>query len=251
LSMSEGELHPRELTAAPASLEPGVRFRLRAMLLLTTASALLAAALGPAYRTAPPEARPGLLGFWGAILSVFAGYLLLQWRGQCRRLSRAGPICFSLQRPDCEDSSPLRIFLTCCQLIFGVGVLGLAGLSAVGFTSAATRSADGMRMLPAAILGGMMGFLMTAAIHFLRQPFLDPRPMLLGERGVIVRRRVLPWERFKRASWNHLLPNWLMLYGSGRTYAAAVPEAMRADVEAFVQTKTRFEKDERKLAPGY
>ena len=77
------------------------------------------------------------------------------------------------------------------------------------------------------------------------------RPILLGEQGVVVRRRVLPWASFKRASWHHLLPNWLMLYGSERAYAAAAPEAIKSDVEAFVRTKTRFEKDERKLAPGF
>jgi hypothetical protein len=48
-----------------------------------------------------------------------------------------------------------------------------------------------------------------------------------------------------------LLPNWLMLYGSERTYAMESPPALKADVEAFVRTKTRFEKDERKLAPGF
>jgi hypothetical protein len=42
-----------------------------------------------------------------------------------------------------------------------------------------------------------------------------------------------------------------MLYGSGRAYAAAAPEAIKSDVEAFVRTKTRFEKHERKLAPGH
>ncbi|RIK80848.1 MAG: hypothetical protein DCC67_08840 [Planctomycetota bacterium] len=57
------DVHPPTPTAAP-------QFRLRTLLGVTTALAVLAALAGPLYRSAPPEGQTRLLMHWSALLSV-------------------------------------------------------------------------------------------------------------------------------------------------------------------------------------
>lgn len=244
--MSDAELQAFEPIDAPPPREPGMRFPLRAMLLVTSGAALLAAALGPAYRMAAPESRSMLLAFWLTLLAMLTAYLWFQWRGHTRRLAMAGPIRFALRRPDLPNASFVTIIFAWGLLLFS-----LAGIYAYTMEVIHQRSSSENLAIVGINAGAFIGFLLVAAVHFIYRPFVHVRPVLLGEHGIIVRRRVLPWGSFKRASWHHLLPNWLMLYGSERAYAMESPPALKADVEAFVRTKTRFEKDERKLAPGH
>lgn len=241
---SDAELHAFEPTAASSPPEPGIRFPLRAMLLVTSGAALLAAVLGPAYRAATPESRATLLAFWLTLFAVLAAYLWFQWRGHVRRLAMVGPIRFALQRPDLPNASFVTIICAWGLLLFSI-------LAIYTFTIQVIRRLNPSESIVGMSAGIYFGFLLASALHFVYRPFVHVRPVLLGERGIIVRRRVLPWDSFKRASFHHLLPNWLMLYGCERTYSAVVPDARKADVEAFVRTKMRFEKDERKLGPGF
>ncbi|MBA4107750.1 MAG: hypothetical protein C0485_18610 [Pirellula sp.] len=249
--MSDAELQVFEPTDAASPTTPGMRFPLRAMLLVTSGAALLAAGLGPAYRAAAPESRATLLAFWLTLLAVLFGNLWFQWWGHAQRLARAGPIRFTLQRPDLRNYSLIESVVAFATFLVSLLILLSSLVMACVFTLELVRRAGGPGIFGAMYAAGVIGFLMDAAIYFLYRPFAHMRPILLGEQGVVVRRRVLPWASFKRASWHHLLPNWLMLYGSERAYAAAAPEAIKSDIEAFVRTKTRFEKDERKLAPGH
>jgi hypothetical protein len=155
-----------------------------------------------------------------------------------------GPIRFALQRPDLPNPSFATIICAWGLLLFSL-------LAIYTFMMEVIRQRSSAEIVGALWAGGIIGFWMVSALHFIYRPFVHVRPMLLGEHGIVVRRRVLPWASFKRASWHHLLPNWLMLYGSERAYAAAAPEGIKNDVEAFVRTKTPFEVDERKLAPGF
>jgi hypothetical protein len=242
--MDDAELQAIEKFDALTLRQPGMRFPLRALLLVTSGAALLAAVLGPAYRAAAPEARSTLLAFWLTLLGALAAYLWFQWRGHARRLAMVGPIRFQLQRPDLPNPSFVTIICAWGLLLFSL-------LAIYAFTIELIHDRSFSQIAGGCWAGGIISFLMISALHFIYRPFVHVRPMLLGEHGIVVRRRVLPWGSFKRASWHHLLPNWLMLYGSERAYAAATPEAIRNDVEAFVRMKTRFEKDERKLAPGH
>jgi hypothetical protein len=242
--MDDAELQAIEKFDALTLRQPGMRFPLRALLLVTSGAALLAAVLGPAYRAAAPEARSTLLAFWLTLLGALAAYLWFQWRGHARRLAMVGPIRFQLQRPDLPNPSFVTIICAWGLLLFSL-------LAIYAFTIELIHDRSFSQIAGGCWAGGIISFLMISALHFIYRPFVHVRPMLLGEHGIVVRRRVLPWGSFKRASWHHLLPNWLMLYGSERAYAAAAPEAIKNDVEAFVRTKTRFEKDERKLAPGH
>jgi hypothetical protein len=156
----------------------------------------------------------------------------------------AGQIRFTLRRPDLPHSSFAPTVFAAVLFLYALG-------TAYGVSLSTWSDQGGPGLFAGAYAGIIIGFLLVSAIHFLYRPFAHARPILLGEYGVVVRRRVLPWGSFKRASWHHLLPNWLMLYGSERGYAVAAPDAIKSDIEAFVRTKTRFEKDERKLAPGH
>jgi len=248
--MNDAELHSFE-QAETSPRDPGIRFPLRAMLLVTSVAALLAAAVGPAYRAAAPESRLALVAFWLMLLGVLAGNLWYQWRGHARRLATAGPIRFTLQRPDLRRYSLIENIGAAVTFLASLLVLLSSLAMACVVTLELVRSGGEAGVFGLMYAAGMIGLWMNAAMYFLYRPIAHMRPILLGERGIVVRRRVLPWESFKRASWHHLLPNWLMLYGSERTYAMESPPALKADVEAFVRTKTRFEKDERKLAPGF
>ncbi len=249
--MDDAESQAFDRFDAKAPRDPGMRFPLRALLVVTSGAALLAAALGTVYRMAAPDSRLTLLAFWLMLLAVLAGNLWYQWRGHARRLAKAGPIRFTLQRPDLRKYSLIESIGASATFLASLLVLLLSLMMASLFTLELARRGGEAGVFGAMYVAGMIGFWMNAAMYFLYRPFAHMRPILLGDQGVVVRRRVLPWESFKRASWHHLLPNWLMLYGSERTYAAATPDAIKAEVDAFVRTKTRFEKDERKLAPGF
>ncbi|BBO36116.1 hypothetical protein [Lacipirellula parvula] len=228
----------------------GPKFSLRTLLLVTALGAAVAAAAGIAYRAAPAGSRATLLTCWLTIAAVHVSYLAFQWRAHTRRLTLAGPIRFTLQRPDLRNDSNAAIILAAFVFVCFASLLVLSLSMAVLFTLHSIDMRSGPGVVPTTCFGVIVGFMMVAAIHFLYRPFAHARPILLGDQGVIVRRRVLRWQTFKRASWHHLLPNWLMLYGSGRKYAAAVPDALKTEVEALVAARTRFEVDQTKLAPG-
>ncbi|WP_428306974.1 hypothetical protein [Lacipirellula sp.] len=229
---------------------PGSKFSLRTLLIVTAIGAVVAAAAGMAYRAAPEGSRATLLTCWLTIAAAHISYLAFQWRAHRRRLTLAGPIRFTLRRPDLRNDSNAALIIATFAFLFFASLLILSLSMAVLFTLTLIDMQSGPGVLPAICFGGIFGFMMVAATHFLYRPFAQARPILLGDHGVIVRRRVLRWESFKRASWHHLLPNWLMLYGSGKKYAAAVPDAWKTEVETLVAARTRFEVDQTKLAPG-
>ena len=82
--MSDAELQAFEPTDAAAPTTPGMRFPLRAMLLVTSGAALLAAGLGPAYRAAAPESRVDAAGLLADdCWRCCSAYLWFQWRRAC------------------------------------------------------------------------------------------------------------------------------------------------------------------------
>jgi hypothetical protein len=246
VDMHDDEATRRQATPSGQEGRPGMQFPLRTLLLASSGVAVAAAILGPAYRAARPEARPMLLAFWSSLAAITLGYLWFQWRGHVRRLTAAGPIRFSLPRYDHFQSW----WLTYASVPLGGVLLTITLAMCWVFMRQAMRRNEGS--IPSgAMIGAYLGFLLASAIHFIYRPRVFLRPILLGEEGIVVRRRVLPWSRFKRASWHHLEPHRLTLYASDRGYSVEASPTQKEEIEALVRMKTEFEKDERKLGPGF
>ena len=77
-------------------------------------------------------------------------------------------------------------------IIFAWGLLlfSLAGIYAYTMEVIHQRSSSENLAIVGINAGVFIGFLMVTALHFIYRPFVHVRPVLLGEHGIIVRRRV-------------------------------------------------------------
>ena len=148
----------------------GPQFSLRTLLVATAIGAAVAAAAGIAYRAAPAGARATLLILWLTIAATFAGYLAFQWRAHVRRLALAGPIRFALQRPDLRSDSKAAFILATFAFLCFASLLIFSLSMTVLFTLHWINLRSGPGALPTICFGGIFGFMMVAAIHFLYRP---------------------------------------------------------------------------------
>ncbi len=235
-------------TSRPESSDPGMRFPLRSMLLLTTGLALLAATIGPFYRGAQPEARPYVFAFWIGILATMTLFGSLEWRQSIQRKRIAGQLRFELRRINRPSRSIIGILCAWGMLLYSI--FGAYGMThSVGAFHLAGGASVG-QFLTVCVSGVFIGALVVGAIDFVTRPWTYSGRVELGERGVIIDRQALPWSDFRYASWHGDYPNRLVLQHQTWTCLAAVPSLMRDEVEAFVRTKTIFDVDEIKKAPG-
>lgn len=220
---------------------PGMRFPLRAMLVLTTGIALLAATIGPFYRQARPEARMPVLALWVGIISVVALFGWFEWSRAIRRNVAAGPLHFVLREVNLPRRSILGIF--CAWGILLYSIFGAYATTHMFSTSTFGGGSGGM-FFPVLISGVFVGALVVAAIDYVSRPWAYTGLVELGELGVIVDRRALPWSRFLHASWHEEYPNRLILQTGKWTYLeVAVPSAIRSEVQAFVGARINFGTD--------
>lgn len=241
--MSNAELQAFEPTEAPAPPEPGMRFPLRSMLLLTTGLALLAATIGPFYRGAHPEARSSVLVFWVGILTALALFGLFEWHKSIRRKTLVGRRRFQLRRVNRPSRSIIGILCAWVMLLYCV-------FMAYGATHTFSRfqRADGPgvgQFVTVFVSGAFIGVYIVGAIDFVTRPWTYSGRVELGESGVMIDRRALPWSHFRYASWHDDYPNRLVLQHQKWNCLAAVPSSMKEEVEAFVRTKVIFDVDER------
>lgn len=220
---------------------PGMRFPLRSMLILTTGIALLAATIGPFYRQARPEARMPVLALWVGIITVVALFGWFEWWSSNRRKVAAGPLQFVLREVNLPRRSIIGILCAWGMLLYSV-------FGAYAATHMFSRSnfggGSGGMFLPVLVPGVFIGALVVAAIDYVSRPWTYTGLVELGELGVIVDRRALPWSRFLHASWHEEYPNRLILRTGKRTYLeVAVPGAIRSEVEAFVGARISFGDD--------
>jgi hypothetical protein len=211
----------------------GPKFSLRTLLIVTAGSAAVALLLGYGYRAAEPESGLVFLLFWGAILSMLMLYLGLHAFRSWQRRQIVGPIRFTLTRVN----GPRPSFVT---ILVGWGLCMLALLAAYAFTSELIRNKKGADQdaLPAGMALGLLG---SAGLHLLYRPFTQAKPIRLGDRGLIVGDRPMPWTNVSSAAWNVLDPSQLQISTwHERPYIVEVPIELHEPLEAFVAERTHF-----------
>jgi hypothetical protein len=225
-----------------------MRFPLRSMLLVTTGLALLAATIGPLYRGAHPEARLYVFAFWIGILAILILFGLLEWRQSIRRKRLVGQLRFQLRRINRPCRSIIGIFFAWGMLLYSV--FGAYGMThSVGMFHLANGPSAG-QLLAVCISGVFIGALIVAAIDFVTRPWTYSGRIELGESGVMIDRRAVPWSDFRYVEWHDDYPNRLVLLQKEWTYLTAVPSALQDEVEALIRSKTTFDL-KKKTAPGH
>ena len=226
---------------------PGMRFPLRSMLLLTTGLALLAATIGPLYRGAQPEARSSVLVFWVGILAALTLFGLIEWRQSIRRQTVVGQLRFQLRRVNRPGRSIIGILCAWVMLFYCI-FMAYGATHTFGRFQLANGRATG-QFLVVFFSGAFIGTYIVAAIDFVTRPWTYSGRIELGESGVMIDRRAVPWSDFRFVEWHDDYPNRLVLLQKERTYLAAVPSALQDEVEALIHSKTTFDM-EKKTAPG-
>lgn len=240
--MSNIDSQEIELTEASPSHPPGIRFPLRAMLLLTTALALLAATIGPLYRQTHPESRSSVLVFWTGVLSALALFGLLEWRNSIRRTKIAGQVRFQLKRVNRPSES---IIIILCAWVVLLHCILIAYATTHVFTrlrlsDRQTASSYVAECVAISIVGASIGATMVAAIDYVTRPWTHSGRVDIGETGVMFDHRAMQWSQVRHALWHDDYPNQLLLQFHKWNCQFAAPSSIRGDVEAFVRKKTEF-----------
>lgn len=240
--MSNVDSQEIELTEASPSHPPGMRFPLRAMLLLTTGLALLAATIGPFYRQTQPESRSSVLVFWTGVLTALAIFGLLEWRNSIRRKKIAGQVRFQLKRVNRTRESLIIILCAWVVLLYCIFIA-----YATTHTFAQLRPLNGPTTLSYVvecvtifIVGASIGATMVAAIDYVTRPWTHSGRVDIGETGVMFERRAMQWSQVRHALWHDDYPNQLRLQFQKWSCELVAPSSIREKVEAFVRTKTEF-----------
>jgi hypothetical protein len=223
--------------------ERTVRFRLRTLIIATTAAALLAALAGVVYRQAVPAARAELLTFWGAASFIAAGQIATAWWRAYRLTRIAGPKRYQLRRPDLPRLRfGLFSIVTPLTWFSMLGVLWgglLFATNTLWLTQSRLERVDSV--LENAIGGVIVGSIICGSMSVLWHRYVRRRWMTLCDYGVAIEGRVLPWDSLVRAWWHFMQPTWLMISTWTRPYAAEVPTHAREAVEAFVRARCVFD----------
>jgi hypothetical protein len=219
--------------------EQVVRFRIRTLLAVTAAVAVLSAIAAPYYRRQPPESQQLLLNYWACLglTAVFSVYFA--WRGSWRLCPKAGAVLCVLWSNGRSGLNFLsRPKATAAFFLFWMGFIGF-----YSFTTASRP--DTTRMWYVAITGlahGMMmgGFLMVFV----------PHPFYLCENGVSIGKWVLPWHYIRSAEWVATNRSVLRLHRFDGDLFVRVPDYLRDGVQKLVAERTRFVGETVHLAPG-
>ncbi|WP_428306972.1 hypothetical protein [Lacipirellula sp.] len=240
--MSNSDSQEIELTEAQTFHAPVMRFPLRAMLLLTTGLALLAATVGPLYRQAHPEARSSVLVFWTGVLTALTLFGLFEWRGSIRRKKLVGPVRFQLKRVNRSSESIIIIMCAWVVLLYSIFSAYVLTHTFGQFqlrNGSATSTFVGI-CVTVFIAGASIGAYMVAAIDYVTRPWTHSGRVDIGETGVMFDRRAMQWSQVRHALWNDDYPNQLLLQFQKWNCQFAVPSSIREEVEAFVRTKAEF-----------
>jgi hypothetical protein len=199
-----------------------MRFRLRTVLLVTTATAILAAIAGPYYRSVGPDDQRRLLILWSVILLSVGASLYLRLRESVRR-SQSGAVRYVVFASN--DWSFRRR-----------PVLFLLSLAGVGFmvvtATLIMNSEKGSRDYP-----WYFAYLCGSAAAGLIFGFVR-RPVYLCEAGIpIAQGQLAPWKYIRGAAWMANFENKMKLRRYDGDIYIEVPSAIRNDVEAFLREK--------------
>jgi hypothetical protein len=219
--------------------DPVLRFRLRTIIAATTALAATAAAVGLLFRRLTPGAQSALLVEWGVTLAFILVFAGRRWQLYVRGVHDAGPVRFVLRhkRQWAQGLTRLPIIWT----LIAIGLLADYWQSVE--RAVAGESYDSLEAFFKRLL---MAPLLCAAGIFIIIRAASGRPIRLCEQGLLTGGEFKDWRLVSIAQWSDtdhgalLISTWTERQG----YELFVPPSIRGEVEAFLQLKTHFVKDD-------
>jgi hypothetical protein len=226
---------PKELNPPP---DPVVRFRIRTMIAVTTALAVLAAIAGTYYRSVEnAAARNKLLLAWSFLLVVAAVSFWFRVWEAWRRPEKL-EVRYVVYARGRRRRSKWSTFWS-AVLCIGLGLWIAAGSYGIVLNAqSSTGPTTFYERLFRSPLGniGVMGIWVSALIFsFVR------RPMFVCEEGIPLGKGfVAPWKYIRHAEWQTNRPETLKLHRLDGDIYVDVPNNVRGEVEGFVRSKTQF-----------
>lgn len=215
-----------------------LQFRMRTVIAVTSVLAVLAAIAGPYYRSVDREAgRQGLLILWSFIV-LGSGVSFWMRMKESWRVPTGCHFCYLVYgRGKYRRGAWSTLWnLLLCLLLLGA-IAFYSQTTAIGprrgvFTPRSMAELYGSPLLQGILVGSW-----TAALIF---SFIR-RPMFVCEEGIPQGKNyVAPWKYIRHAEWQTDRPETLKLHRLDGDIYLDVPNDVRADVEAFVRTKTQF-----------
>jgi hypothetical protein len=209
---------------------PALRFRLHAMLGLTTVVALLAAIAGPYYRVQSPDVQSQLAMYWSTLGVCTAGGLWYRWRSMGKAPTTAGEVRFLVWSATKQHRRSWSLFLAVLAI---VGWVAFIALQTHNFVRRMERPTI-VAFLGTSIGNGIYHGLLTGGWFI----FLLRTPTYLCENGVAFGRYFAPWKYIRHAEWLEKAPDVMKFRRLDGDIYIAVSERDGPNVEAFVREKT-------------
>ena len=220
--------------AGIAPLDPVVRFRIRAILIVTALLAIAAAIAAPFWRRQTEPVQWALLAYWLGFLSFAIVSGCVHWRAAWRHLPESGPIA---QIVWLSGKTRLSLFHHPVGIvILAVSVLAVLASQSHVIAKRGHLSSGApffLTIFQGLAHGGMLGGFL---LFFLRRPVYLCENGLSG--GVYA-----PWKYIRHAEWVVEQPGVMKLRRLDGDIYLDVPKDVRGAVEAFVRGKTRFADD--------
>lgn len=221
-------------SADVAPLDPVVRFRMRAILVVTALLAIAAAIAAPFWRRQTEPVQWELLAYWLGFLAFAILFGWGHWRAAWRHLPESGPIA---QIVWLSGKTRLSLFHHPVGIVI-MAVSVLAVLATQSHVIAERRHLSSSAPFFLTIFQGLApgsmfgGFLLI----FMRRPVYLCENGLSG--GVYA-----PWKYIRHAEWTADRPEVMKLRRLDGDIYLNVPKDVRDAAEAFVRGKTRFVED--------
>ena len=218
---------------------PSIRYDLRAMLVVTTAVAGLAAVTGALLRFFPPADHAYLLTLWGLLLGGLLAVHGLRWRQRRREVAAAGQVRFVLRQTKLLRTAWRNLPLFWMVALFWpLGVLyQIAETSLLGNGGPFRRPLH----LSEAIIGGLLLSAVTCIGTARLVDFIGAlRAVCRCDEGVLTGNRFLPWHAISLVRRDAMGGNWLQFLTWARSWRCEVilPAPLPEGAEALVREKS-------------
>ena len=182
---------------SPANAPPeptDVRFNLRALVIVTVVVALVAAVLGPYFRSFSPDDRPRVAVRWGICLASVAGWLAYYARTRYLLERRAGPVLGSLHKYSRQFSGDNRWAIRLGSgAMFAMGLFYIAVLANHSSIPRNTSQFVFLYLFPALIGGYSIAYGITLIWWH--------RTVQFREHGALYGIRLLHWDSVTDCHW--------------------------------------------------
>lgn len=213
-----------------------VRFRIRSLIAVTTAVAILAALTGRYFRGQSPEAQQSLAVFWTLTIVIGASSFVRRWRAMMTPNPLMGcahwRVALLRRRPWLDAA--VRVGALTLILLWSSSATRHVAMLTDRFASGTTLRWPGV-VARGILMGAMLGFGLL--------PLLLKRSAFLCERGVWSLRREVVWSKLSGWRWEADRPGVLRLaerLAPRGDLLLAVPAEFRDAVEAFIREKTEL-----------